>query len=152
MEIQEKIVKEMKVAYANYNGTYTKIPEYIQEVGHWVIKHHLEMGGAVYGTYYNSPEEVSEEELEYEIGFSIIGEAEGEDKFMIKKVPEHTVLAAIHKGAYTEVGPVIHELAGYAVKQGYDIIGPITEFYLNDPSIVPENELLTEVQFPVSKK
>jgi AraC family transcriptional regulator len=152
MEIEEKKVQEIKVAYANYMGTYTKIPDYMQEVGKWVIKHHLEMGGVVYGTYYNSPEEVPEEELKYEIGFSIIGEAKGEDKFMIKKVPEHMVLSSIHKGAYTEVGPVIHALAAYAIENDYDIIGPITEIYLNDPTTLPESELLTEVQFPVAKK
>ncbi len=64
MEIKEKTVEEMKVAYAEYTGTYTKIPDYIQEVGKWVIKKHLEMGGIVYGTYYNSPEEVAEEDLQ----------------------------------------------------------------------------------------
>ncbi len=71
---------------------------------------------------------------------------------MIKDVPEHRVLCAIHKGPYTEVGPVIHTLAEYAINNGYDIIGPITEVYLNDPLNVAESELLTEVQFPVAKK
>jgi effector-binding domain-containing protein len=46
---------------------------------------------------------------------------------------------------------VIHAVAQYAVDNGYDIVGPITEVYLNDPNMVSEEELLTEVRLPVIK-
>jgi len=42
-------------------------------------------------------------------------------------------------------------LAEYADKNGYDIVGPVTEVYLNDPSQVSPEEFLTEVRFPVIK-
>jgi AraC family transcriptional regulator len=61
------------------------------------------------------------------------------------------VLSAMHKGPYTEVGPVIHAVVEYALENGYDIVGPISEAYLNDPLITPEDELLTEVRIPVIK-
>jgi effector-binding domain-containing protein len=50
------------------------------------------------------------------------------------------------------MGPVIHAVVDYAVNHGYDIVGPITEVYLNDPHRTPEEELLTEVHLPVIKK
>jgi AraC family transcriptional regulator len=152
MEISEKRIEEAKVAYIPHKGSYEWIPNLMQEVGQWVINKGLQMTGRVYGTYYNSPEDVSEENLQYEIGFSFTGNAEPEGKVGIKEIPEHTVLAAMHKGPYTEVGPVIHSIVDYAVKNGYDIVGPVTEVYLNDPMEVPESELLTEVQFPVIKR
>lgn len=151
MEIEEKRIPEAKVAYIPYMGTYEKIPEHIQEVGQWVMEKGLEMTGMVYGTYFNSPEDVPEEKLQYEIGFSFDGEAAPEGKVGIKEIPEHTVLAALHKGPYTKVGPVIHAIAEYSSENGYDVVGPVTEVYLNDPSKVPETELLTEVRFPVIK-
>ena len=151
MEVIEKRIEETKVAYIPHSGTYDRIPEYIQEVGQWVMEKKLEMTGRVYGTYYNSPEDVAEEDLRYEIGFSFKGNAVAEGKIGIKEIPEHTVLAAMHQGPYTEVGPVIHAVVDYAVENGYDIVGPVTEVYLNDPQEVPESELLTEVQFPVIK-
>lgn len=151
MEVTEKRIEEAKVAYIPYRGSYDKIPELMQEVGQWVMKKNLQMTGRVYGTYFNSPEDVAEEDLQYEIGFSFEGNAEPEGKIGIKEIPEHTVLAAMHKGPYTEVGPVIHGVVDYAVKNDYDIVGPVTEVYLNDPMEVPESELLTEVQFPVIK-
>ena len=91
-------------------------------------------------------------ELEYEIGFSYDGDLKiQEGKLGYKEIPEHSVLAAVHKGPYNNVGPVIHALAEYAAKNGYDIVGPLTEVYLNDPKQVSPEELLTEVRFPVIK-
>jgi len=40
----------------------------------------------------------------------------------------------------------------YIMKNGYEIFGSPMEIYLNDPGEVSEDELLTEVQFPVRKK
>jgi effector-binding domain-containing protein len=152
MEIKEKRIEETKVAYIPYRGSYDKIPEYMQEVGQWVMEKGLEMTGTVYGTYYNSPEDVPEEDLQYEIGFSFAGEAQQEGRVGVKDIPEHTVLSAMHKGPYTAVGPVIHAVVEYAIDNGYDIVGPISEVYMNDPSITPENEWLTEVRLPVIKR
>ncbi|MCK9150403.1 AraC family transcriptional regulator [Methanobacterium alcaliphilum] len=152
MEIKEKTTDKVKVAYMVCSGSYEKIPDYIQEVGKWVMEKELEMTGMVYGTYFNSPEEVSEEELQYEIGFSFKGEVGEDETIKIKEIQSKMVLTAIHKGPYTEVGPVIHGIAEYAINNGYEIVGPVTEVYLNDPAMVDAGELLTEVQFPVMKK
>ncbi|MDP3065188.1 MAG: GyrI-like domain-containing protein [Methanobacteriaceae archaeon] len=152
MIVEEKRVEEAKVAYIPQKGSYTKIPELMQEIGQWVMEKNLEMTGRVYGTYYNTPEEVAEEDLQYEIGFSIAGEAHQDGKVGIKEIPAHTVLAAMHQGPYTNVGPVIHAVVDYAVENGYDIVGPITEIYLNDPSTTSEDELVTEVHLPVIKR
>ena len=111
------------------------------------------MTGLVYGTFFNTPEQVSEDKLQYEIGFGFEGKitAMQEGDIGIKEIPEHTVLAAQHKGPYTEVGPVIHAVINYALENGYDIVGPISEAYLNSPMETPEEDLLTEVRIPVIK-
>ncbi|MDD1763935.1 MAG: GyrI-like domain-containing protein [Methanobacteriaceae archaeon] len=152
MKVEEKRIEAAKVAYIPYRGSYEKIPELIQKVGQWVTEHGLHMAGLMYGTYYNTPEEVAEEDLQYEIGFSFAGEAQQDGQVGVKEIPAHTVLAAMHQGPYTEVGPVIHTVVEYAVENGYDIVGPITESYLNDPNSTPEDELLTEIQLPVIKR
>jgi AraC family transcriptional regulator len=151
MRIKEKRIPETKVAYVQYLGSYDKIPEHMQEVGQWVMEKGLEMTGMVYGTYFNSPEDVPEEQLQYEIGFSINGDAEPEGNVGIKVIPEHTMLTALHKGPYTEIGRVIRAITKYSAKHGYDIVGPVTEVYLNDPNEVSERNLRTEVRFPVIK-
>ncbi|MEN6329759.1 MAG: GyrI-like domain-containing protein [Methanobacteriaceae archaeon] len=152
MKVEEKRIEEIKVAYIPYRGSYDNIPVLMQKVGQWVTEHGLELTGRVYGTYYNTPEEVAEEELQYEIGFSFAGEGYQDANVGVKEIPAHTVLAAMHQGPYTAVGPVIHALVDYAVTNHYEIVGPITEVYLNDPNTTPEDELLTEVHLPVIKK
>lgn len=153
MEITEKRIKEERVAYIPHMGSYDKIPELMGEIAQWLTDKEFKMTGLVYGTYFNTPEQVSEDKLQYEIGFGFEGKitAMQEGKIGIKEIPEHTVLAALHKGPYTEVGPVIHEVIDYAVQNGYDIVGPISEAYLNDPLVTPEEDLLTEVRIPVIK-
>ena len=152
MKVEEKRIGEAKVAYIPYRGSYDQIPVLMQKVGQWVAERGLEMTGLVYGTYYNTPEEVAEEDLQYEIGFSFAGEGYQDANVGVKEIPAHTVLAAMHQGPYTEVGPVIHALVDYAVSHGFEIVGPITEVYLNDPNTTSEDELLTEVHLPVIKK
>lgn len=151
MEITEKRIAEAKVAYIPYMGSYDKIPELIHELEQWILEKGLEMTGLVYGTYFNTPEEVPEEKLQYEIGASFAGDTIPEGKIGIKEIPEHTVLSAMHKGPYTEVGPVIHAVVEYAKNNGYDIVGPITEAYLNDPNVTLDEKLITEVRIPVIK-
>ncbi|HEY0196705.1 MAG TPA: GyrI-like domain-containing protein [Methanobacterium sp.] len=153
MEITEKRIKEERVAYIPHMGSYDKIPDLMGEVAQWLTDKGFKMTGLVYGTYFNTPEQVSEDKLQYEIGFGFEGKitAMQEGKIGIKEIPEHTVLAALHKGPYTEVGPVIHAVIDYAVQNGYDIVGPISEAYLNDPLVTPEEDLLTEVRIPVIK-
>jgi Transcriptional regulator, effector-binding domain/component len=151
MEVEEKRIKDTQVAFMRYKGGYDKIPELIEETVQWVTDKELNMTGMIYGAYFNRPEDVPPEQLRYEIGASFEGSADDEGKVMIKTIPEHTVVATLHKGPYTEVGPVIQGLAEYADENGYDIIGPVTEVYLNNPNDTDPGELLTEVQFPVIK-
>jgi effector-binding domain-containing protein len=42
-------------------------------------------------------------------------------------------------------------MAEYSIKNKYDVIGSPKEIYFNSPHEVAEEELLTEIQFPVIK-
>jgi len=149
MEVEEKRINNTQVAFIRYRGPYDKIPELIGDVVGWVMGKGLTMTGMIYGAYFNRPDAVPPEELFYEIGTSFEGTANDEGSVQVKLIPEHTVVATMHKGPYDQVGPVIDGLAKYAIENGYDIIGPVTEIYLNSQEEV--EELLTEVRFPVIK-
>jgi effector-binding domain-containing protein len=58
----------------------------------------VEIQMPVYGVYYNSPMEVSEEELEWEVGAAFIGELKAEDDIKIKNIPQHEAVSAVFKG------------------------------------------------------
>lgn len=152
MDIVEKKIGKRQVAYISYKGPFDEIPVLMGEVVGFIMAKGLQMMGPPFGIYYNSPQEVPVEELMYEVGMPISGEAAEEGRVKIKTVQEQLVLSAVHKGPYNEVGMVYGAIAQYAYQNGYEIIGPPMEIYLSDPNETPENELLTECTFPVIKK
>ena len=152
MEIVEKKIGERQVAYITYTGAYEEIPILMGEIVGFIMAKGLNIMGAPFGVYFNSPHEVSVEELMYEIGMPFAGEAEEEGRVKIKTMPVQLVLSTIYEGPYSECGAAIGALAQYAYKNGYEIIGPPMETYISDPNETPENELITEMSFPVMKK
>ena len=151
MDIKEKNMPEMQVAFIKYKGSYEKIPELLGAVVGWLMARKLDIQMPIYGTYFNRPMEVSPENLEYEVGAAFVGDAESEGEVLIKKVPEQLVISTVFKGPYGMASSAYGSMFEYAAKNGYKIIGPITESYLNSPDDVSEKDLLTEIIFPVSK-
>ncbi len=152
MKIEIKDIEEKKVAYVSVTGSYDQLPEIFGEVVGYVMKEELQITEPPYGIYINSPMEVPPEELQYEVGITFIGDAAGDGRVEIKEVPAHQVVSTVYKGPYGQAAQIYQALIKYASENSYDIVGPVKEIYINNPMEVPENELLTEVQFPVMKK
>lgn len=151
MEIKLKKTEEKQVAYIFYTGPVEDMGGLIGEVVEWMMKQDVEMAGPPYSAYYTSPAEVAPEDMQYEMGVPFTGEASESGKVKIKILPSQQVLSAIHKGPYQEVGRVYEVLMNKVIEEGYQIIGAPMEMYFNSPMEVSENDLLTEVQFPVVK-
>lgn len=152
MEIEIKTIPTYQVAFILKNGSYEQIPETLGKVVGWLMSKKVEIQMPVYGLYYNSPQEASEENLKWEVGAAFIGDLEEEEDIQIKDIQEHEAVSTIFKGPYGEAASVYGDLIEYATKKGYQVAGPVLESYLNDPSLVSQSEALTEVQFPVMKK
>ncbi|HEX6256315.1 MAG TPA: MerR family transcriptional regulator [Euzebyales bacterium] len=65
-------------------------------------------------------------------------------------VPAQRVASTVHRGPYDELSPAYHTLTGWIAEHGHQMAGPPRERYLNDPREVPPEDLLTEVQWPVT--
>lgn len=65
-------------------------------------------------------------------------------------IPAATVASTVHRGPYMEIGPAYEAMAGWLAQHGHEPAGPPREVYLNDPQETPEEELLTQVQFPIA--
>ena len=110
------------------------------------------MTGPPFAIYYSTPEEMARGEMQYEVGIPLSGEPETDGDINLKTFPSQNVLSATHKGPYSQIAPVYAALMDYASKNGYEVIGAPMELYLTNPMEVEENELLTEVRFPVRKR
>ena len=152
MEVKLKKTEPMQVATVSHVGPYGEVGKLYEEIAKWLRQKRLEITGPPFGWFYDNPEEVPPHKLRSEVGFPFKGEAKPEGNVKIKRTPAQEVLYTIHKGPYREVGPAYAALFRHAHEKGYAPSGCPMEIYLNDPSKVPEAELLTEIQLPIKKK
>ena len=96
--------------------------------------------------------EYKEKDADIEIVVPITGVVEVEDPAIeVKTLPKCRVLSVVHKGAYNSYYDIAYVYAAiykYAEENNLELISPDREVYLNNREEVPEDELLTEIQFP----
>jgi len=69
----------------------------------------------------------------------------------IKTTEPMEVAFAIHKGSYGKIGETFHKMVPWIMEKGYMVSGPPVNIFHNDLMVTPEDELITEVQFPIRK-
>lgn len=149
MKIESKTIEEKQVASISYKGPVENMGDIIGELINELMNKGLKITGPPFVAYYTSPMEVTPEKMEYDVGIPFQGELKGEGKISVKILPEHQVLSTIYQGPYVGVGSTYGMIMEHIFKKGYHIIGVPRETYLNNPGEVSENELLTEIQFPI---
>lgn len=152
VEIKLQKTEPMQAAVVGHVGPYSEVGKLYEEIAKWLIQKGLKIAGPPFGWFYDSPAEVSAHKLRSEVGFPFKGEAKPEGNIKIRKIPAQEVLYIIHKGPYREVGSAYTALFQHAQEKGYIPLMCPMEIYLNDPAMVQETELLTELQLPIRKK
>ncbi len=158
MSISEPIVKEIpvqRVISRRDRGTYGEtIPRMIGEVCRALApRNGREPGFCVAGpimTVYHD-NEYREQDADLEVALPVTGRVELEDPTLeLRTLPATRVVSVIYTGPYQGVSSA-HQAAFEAARAlGLEWNGPARELYLNDPHTVGEQELMTEVQYPVA--
>jgi effector-binding domain-containing protein len=65
-------------------------------------------------------------------------------------VPGGTCASTLHRGPYSSIGAAYGALQAWMAGHGKHPAGPPREAYLNDPTAVPAEELLTQIDWPVA--
>ena len=95
-------------------------------------------------------EEYRETDADIEVAIPIVGPVSLDGTAVeVRTLPGGRFLSVLHTGPYPGVGKAYERLFSYMNEHRLVPVGPSRELYLNDPAEVPEEELLTEVQFPV---
>ena len=76
------------------------------------------------------------------------------DDIQASQVPGGKLGYAMHIGPYGDIAPAYEALTQFVKEQGYEPTGVSYEFYLNDPEETPQDQLQTQIVFPlkVTKK
>jgi len=155
MDIEEKNIPYQKVAIMNYKGDMEHIEVLISKLLGWIESEEIETYGNIFAIYYNNPKRFRQkEDIVYDLGIPVNAAQDIEDTELIKTVDmiEHTVLSGIHNGDLNNIQNSYVEMADYAEKNNYDIIGSPKEIYIkNKYEVESPEEMVTEIQLPVIK-
>jgi len=84
-----------------------------------------------------------------EVSVPIASVIDGKGDVYGRELEGGTVATTVHQGPYQEIAPAYHTIIGWISEHGHEIAGPPREIYLNDPQQVPEQDLMTRIEFPV---
>jgi effector-binding domain-containing protein len=118
--------------------SYGKIAGYLAELGEGPT-------GAPFAAYFN----MDMQDLDVEIGFPVSKPLAGRDDIQASEVPGGKLGVAIHTGRYGDIAPAYDALTEFVKEQGHEPTGVSYEFYLNDPEETPQEQLLTQIVFPL---
>jgi effector-binding domain-containing protein len=157
-EIKEKLVEDQKMAIMSHKGNVKDMGVLIAQLATWSEVENVKVKGYPFSIYYTSIKTTTPDEMIYDMGIEVDEDTEltghvhgAVDKIEVVELLSHHVLYKIHKGSYNTLGNSYKKLADYSIENNYDIIGSPKEIYYNNPFEVEEDELLTEIQFPVIK-
>jgi effector-binding domain-containing protein len=137
--IKKTAVSMENIAEVTTEG-YTKIMGYLAEQG-------KQIADAPYLAYMNGNEDFSQ--FDIELGIPVAEPVSAQGEFYMSQSCEGKAITATYKGPYKDLEAAYVALMDYAKKNSLELTGVYYDYYLSNPADTPENELLTQVVFPI---
>jgi AraC family transcriptional regulator len=155
-KIHLKKTEPRAVATMRHTGSFEDIPTVVMELISQVEEGGYHMTWPVMAIYYSNPQEVPEQDLVWEVWVPVvypgpIAPVEN-DTMGFTYLDAMFVAYTYHIGPYDEMTEAYTSLLEWAERNKYKVIGPPIELYWSDPTSVPEENLVTEIWFPVEEK
>jgi DNA gyrase inhibitor GyrI len=153
---QMTTVPAMKVASLAKIGPYADGGKSVSDLMVIVQKEKLNLVGKPFGLYFDNPSKVKPESTRYEICVQVAPEAknkaDGKTGFAVKDAPEMMVAATDCMGPYDKIAPTYEKLFKWIADNKLEAAAPsvMVEWYLNDPSKVKPESLMTRVPLVVT--
>jgi len=158
MTVKVVDVKSQLVLGLREVGPYKKIMEIISKIAQYAAARGIELTGDPIFLCHETPKEPcarqgnADLEVVVPIKEKISSDEESmETGIICYTIPGGKFAKILHKGPYEKSQESYKELFSWIKENGYRIVGPIREVYLNDPKEFLPAELLTEICAPVEK-
>jgi effector-binding domain-containing protein len=76
---------------------------------------------------------------------------ESGDGVEVAVLPASAMAAIVHRGPYEDMQEAYASVASWIHARGHAIVGPSREIYLNSPAEAGQDDLLTEIQWPIDR-
>lgn len=155
MAAQDVILKDVPprtISYLRCKGPWRQLSEMLAKLNEHMSRSGVEATGTASGVYYNTPNEVSVQDLEWEVFYPIQLDTpelvEDKDRFGIRKIPGAKVATIVHQGSYRKARLSYERLEKWIQGEGLKVCGPAEEAYLTD--ITDSNgEQRIEIRLPI---
>jgi effector-binding domain-containing protein len=145
----EKEVGDMKVvSIREILPTYTAVGTQMNQFCQYFENNKVQPAGAPFAIYHDL--EYKEANIDIECVFPIVGEAKEYDKFKVSSLKGGKFASTIHTGSFENVSDAYKAVFGWAEANGYKVIGPCREVYLETPRD-GKGMFVTEIQMPIGK-
>lgn len=144
-----------------YDEIFTHIPEGFGRVMAYLTEENIAPAGIPFTVYYQAPDGDHEGDIAMSVpvGADYRDSADGDPakdsaqdpaEIRFVEIQGGTTASVTHKGSYADMGESYATVVTWISEHGHTIAGPAREVYLNSPADVSEDELLTEIHFPIA--
>ena len=151
-KVEVKEIPEFWFAAMEFSGSYQKMPENIGMFMQEFMKQGLGMPGPVLGIYYNSPQDVAEADLKWAVGMQVGKDADVKAPLKKQRFKKQKVVRYLHIGPYEKMTQSYQKVMSFIEKNGYLMHPPTFDRYLNNPQMVPSEQLRTEIWVLIEEK
>ena len=156
MVVQDIILKEIPtrtIMYLQCTGSWHQLPEMIERLDRHISQTSLRKTGPASGIYYNTPNEVSIDNLKWDVFYAVPTDTpeSGDDKtgIGIRNLPETKMASILHTGSYRKAGSSYERLEEWIEREKLRVCGPSEEVYISVFGVENEEQMI-EIRIPVS--
>lgn len=124
-----------------------ELPTVVEEVFNTLVEYIGKMEGLALGPAYIAYYSMDENNLDVEIGFPVNKVIKDEGEIIGTKIPGGKRVVGYYKGAYAYMTHLYDEMLKWILLNDLEPSSLAYEYYFNSPQQVPENELLTKIEF-----
>jgi effector-binding domain-containing protein len=155
-KVHLKRTEPRTMATLKHQGPFSDIPQMMSNLTSEIDEGDRYAAGPPMVAYFNSPDQVPENELIWQVMIPVVNPGQFRqiemDKLGFSYMNAALVAYAYHIGSYETVGETYGLLFAWASRNDYEIAGPPMEIYWSDPEDTPEERLVTELWLPVKEK
>lgn len=154
MNVELKHLDELRVAAVRHRGPYNRISEAFQRLGAIAGPAGLFNGpaAAMLALYYDDPESTPPDELRADAAIAVSPDAVIPQALTEIRIAAGRYACTTHKGSYSQLGDAWARLMGVWLPQSGHRVGAGASFelYRNNPTMVKEEDLVTELYVPIA--
>lgn len=147
-EVEIREINPINIAYMRHVGSGSKIPEIFPKLLGWAVEHRIDLSKArLFGLCPDDTDITPEEHLRFDVCIETDVHADAALGVARGIVPGGLYAAATHVGPYLTLSKTYLALiGGWLPQTRYELHDePCVEAYIDNPRLVPEDQLRTEV-------